>query len=308
MYSQEETIEAIRSFYLELTKLTYVEESWLRVPPPEGWDDESMARAYEVLSDKTDTVKDLLKHLPYLRTEPIGQYKMFHDILIGPDTKALCYSFPPGTFNDQSGRGDRLYPLPEYCIYLTQGDREACRLVLDTLRGTITETEVFATGVPRITVSYERYESMPYEDKWRAFPSTPVREFFHRWTRMHTKLIWMVVPTPGPPDKPSRGNFHTRTRVSDEDLQLVDAEWDAQEWDPSVDDLPQHTAMYMKQAAAVYNTHIRHGWPADFDKTGCRAAVLALESEFAAERERQFAAAEDEQPTDEENSSIDEEL
>ena len=72
-----------------------------------------------------------------------------------------------------------------------------------------------------VQCSWKEYEELPELDKWKAFPTAPVREFLGRWVRLYERLIYMVAPTidPGHGD---RGEYFTRAdNVADEDKLLV---------------------------------------------------------------------------------------
>lgn len=64
MYSRDETVAAVLSFYRQIIKLPYLDEAALLIPPANGWDsiDVEAHRA----RGKNGTVIDLLRHLPYL--------------------------------------------------------------------------------------------------------------------------------------------------------------------------------------------------------------------------------------------------
>ncbi|KAG9255434.1 uncharacterized protein F5Z01DRAFT_53229 [Emericellopsis atlantica] len=62
-YSQEATTRAFRDYYAFLAKM-YVDESCIAEPPPDGWPSITSER-YRGMG-KTDTVVELLRHLPYL--------------------------------------------------------------------------------------------------------------------------------------------------------------------------------------------------------------------------------------------------
>ena len=79
LYSQDETISAIRSFYKFLTKL-YMPDSYVVEPPPGGWDhmtDEDLAPL-----GKSKEVMALLRHLPYI-IEP--GFESLDCIPVGPN-------------------------------------------------------------------------------------------------------------------------------------------------------------------------------------------------------------------------------
>jgi hypothetical protein len=122
MYSRDDTVAALLGFYRQILKLPYIDESDLITPPASGWNsiDEEALRA----QGKTDSVIDLLRHLPYIhaprRDGPIIAY----------ETVCTDYTVDSTHFLEDE------YPLPGHCVYLTEGEgREGYCLILDTERG-----------------------------------------------------------------------------------------------------------------------------------------------------------------------------
>ena len=106
MYSRDETVKAILAFYQQLTKHPYLDETALKIPPASGWDniDQEALRAI----GKTDTVIDLLRHLPYLDGRSDGYL--------------IAYETVPVDFTVQStAMSEEVYPIPGHCVYLTEG-------------------------------------------------------------------------------------------------------------------------------------------------------------------------------------------
>ena len=126
MYSRDETVAAVSAFYQQIIKHPYLDNSALIVPPASGWD--SLAIDGLKSEGKTDTVIDLLRHLPYLRGE-----KPHEDILVYYETLAICYA---GAEEGSCTWMDQNNPLPGHCVYLTCNlDREGYSLIMDTERG-----------------------------------------------------------------------------------------------------------------------------------------------------------------------------
>ena len=123
MYSRDETVKAILAFYQQLIKHPYLDSAALLIPPPSGWTtiDEPALRAI----GKTDTVIDLLRHLPYLSGKDDGYTINYETVPIDftIDSTGLINTIPE-------------YPLPGHCIYITDGiGREGYRLIIDTEQG-----------------------------------------------------------------------------------------------------------------------------------------------------------------------------
>lgn len=123
MYSRDETVKAILTFYQQLIKHPYLDESALKIPPANGWDtiDTEALRAL----GKTGAVIDLLRHLPYLDGRSDGY-------LIAYET------FPVDFTISSTAMTEEVYPIPGHCVYLTEGlGREGYRLILDTEKGKV---------------------------------------------------------------------------------------------------------------------------------------------------------------------------
>ena len=126
MYSRDETVAAVSAFYQQIIKHPYLDYSALLVPPASGWD--SLAVDGLKNEGKSDTVIDLLRHLPYLLGE-----KPHEDILVYYETLAICYA---GAETGSCTWMDQNHPLPGHCVYLTCNlDREGYSLIMDTERG-----------------------------------------------------------------------------------------------------------------------------------------------------------------------------
>lgn len=113
VYSREETVAAVLSFYQQIIKLPYLDETALLIPPANGWD--SIDVEAHKARGKNDTVIDLLRHLPYL----CDNLKPDNRLLVYYETVPICYT--TGTYTVI----DEVYPLPSHCVYITEGvDRE----------------------------------------------------------------------------------------------------------------------------------------------------------------------------------------
>jgi hypothetical protein len=202
MYSQDETVRAVLKFYQQVILHPYLPSSALNLPPTSGW-----LTISEPNSSKTLTVLSLLRHLPYLRSE-----KSSERIYVHWETIAINYA------SDQSAGSfaEDVYPLPDYCIYLTRSvDREGIALILDTNEGIITH---MGSG-SRIQVPYEEYDALPLEEQWKMYPRIPVKDFFDAWTARYEKLVWMLVPNPI--GEPTSGRFIGRASFALEEEELL---------------------------------------------------------------------------------------
>jgi hypothetical protein len=123
MYSRDETVQAITAFYKHLIKHPYLPDDVLKIPPPSGWTtiDEPALRAI----GKTDTVIDLLRHLPYLCGKRDGWTIAYETVPVDFTIESMaCIETIPE------------YPIPGHCVYITEGmGREGYRLIIDTEKG-----------------------------------------------------------------------------------------------------------------------------------------------------------------------------
>jgi hypothetical protein len=122
MYSRDETVNAITAFYQHLIEHPYLPDDALMIPPSSGWTtiDEKALRAI----GKTDTVIDLLRHLPYLCGKTDGWTIAYEIVPVDFTIESMaCIETTPE------------YPIPGHCIYITEGlGREGYRLIIDTER------------------------------------------------------------------------------------------------------------------------------------------------------------------------------
>lgn len=138
-------------------------------------------------------------------------------------------------------------------------------LTLGTLwrSGYITTYDIMGNGIE----DNEAYDDLPEQDKWKAFPKAPVREFFDRWVRLYEKLIRMVAPTrdPGHTSHGDTGEWFSRDgSVVDEDKLL---ELDNDEGVIGIDEDDNMLAEYREVTAVSHNNRsARLNW--------CRDRVL----------------------------------
>ncbi|KAI8959163.1 hypothetical protein F5Y11DRAFT_362083 [Daldinia sp. FL1419] len=275
MYVRDEIINAILRLYQQVIRHPYLDEISLLVPPLGGW-------SLISVQGKTETVLDLLRHLPYLCSR-----KQYDRLLINWETVPICYIHDEGHHE--------AYSLPVHCVYLARGvDREGTSLILDTEQATI--TEYCHTGT-YITVSKEEYEALSEADKWKAHRTSPIAEFFDAWTRRYEKLVWML--TPNPIGQPTTGRFYSRAETSAEEDRLLQED-QLKLWRFRDDINPPDSANALDKARYearidmrrhvedVYNTYLRYGWPRHFDKDGCRSQLLRLEKTKDAEDRRKM--------------------
>ncbi|KAI0888398.1 uncharacterized protein GGS22DRAFT_96735 [Annulohypoxylon maeteangense] len=275
MYSRDEISSAVLRLYQEVIRHPYMDENALILPPPNGWDTVS-------IEGKNETVMDLLRHLPYLRS-----VNSFRKLLIHWETIPICYSNPEN-YNFQ----EEIYPLPAHCVYLTRShDREGTSLIIDTNEGTITE---YSNSGTEIVLPYEEFEALPEAENWRGFRTTPAVELLDTWRRKYEKLVWTLVPNPI--GRPQTGRFYSRADSRFEEEQFLNQER-LEPWQLQDDVTPDQESEFdriqreartraKKHAGDVYNTYLRYGWPDHFDKGRCRAELLEMEKNRDADERR----------------------
>ena len=138
VYSRDEVVQAVTSFYEFIVGL-HVPESALKRPPPGGWpdiDDED----YEWLG-KDDTVIDLMRHLPYIYKEDHFQGHQIYTL-----TAPVDYTGPHIRVCMQQGSKFNIDPpeentiIPPHVLSLaaeTSGG-DGAFILLNTKRGTVT--------------------------------------------------------------------------------------------------------------------------------------------------------------------------
>jgi hypothetical protein len=133
---QTEVATALRDFYEFLTKLPWFQADDVLEPPEHGWP--SINADNFGPFHKSDTVIQLLKHLPYIRMDgPSKEYKIawstypcdyrrdyFQQIKPNID----CWEVPDTTERD--------FKFPEWVIPLTYGKVNGQYIMLDTTDGT----------------------------------------------------------------------------------------------------------------------------------------------------------------------------
>ncbi|KAK8043402.1 hypothetical protein PG993_005832 [Apiospora rasikravindrae] len=186
-YNRDRATAAVRSFYVFLATLPRLSAEDIVNPPEEGWLD--LTDDYLAPLGKSPAVRDLLRHLPYIRSNGEGNSQ------VAPMTDAVDYgdSATRWTFNRGLIDGN-LAPcgagqVPPHVAVLTSGARYGSWLLLDTAAG--------KTGTVTDFIQQERPErSEPAQDSpdaWRAYHTRPVEEFFEEWKEKYRTLEWAAV-------------------------------------------------------------------------------------------------------------------
>ncbi|KAI0176930.1 hypothetical protein BJ166DRAFT_10815 [Pestalotiopsis sp. NC0098] len=180
-YNRDQTIAAVRSFYTFFATLPRLSTEDILDPPETGWPD--LTDAYLAGLGKTPIVCDLLRHLPYIRPNGLGNQQ------IGPWTTAINYNDSTARWTLARGLVDgNMAPIgagvvPPHVAVLTSGSRYGSWLLLDTETGTITDF-----------IQQERPErpepGQDSPDAWRAYHTRPAEEFFEEWKEKYRILEW----------------------------------------------------------------------------------------------------------------------
>ena len=214
-YSRDETIQAIRDYYTFLTKM-FVDEAAIMEPPPGGWPSITADKI-----GKTETVADLLRHMPYLRPNNGGTWD---EIKIGPymspeNWPEICERIQ-GTSRDDGDSADGedesevedygpCDTIPSHVVRLTYTyeNHDEGLILLDTMLGIIhwpecmgeITTETYTKEYPDGTIVEptlpeqifpDAYDWVPEEEAdWRASGGTwAVADFFEMMKAQFRKL------------------------------------------------------------------------------------------------------------------------
>ncbi|OBT76330.1 hypothetical protein VF21_03329 [Pseudogymnoascus sp. 05NY08] len=197
-------VEPIASFYALLSTFPYLPASDILTPPAAGWPQADIVNFRKL--GKTDLVVEVLKHLPYIRTDGNRGWRLGYD-----DTKPITYVKVPGTTTEEGTGGCKLAELEDgvnhavlwdsglephgqkldaHVVPLTNGWQYGAWLLLDTEAGTITDFSLLGGISSSIRC--------PQSDRdaglvWKHFPSKPIKEFFKDWEEKYTSLEWIPI-------------------------------------------------------------------------------------------------------------------
>ncbi|RFU31838.1 hypothetical protein B7463_g4507, partial [Scytalidium lignicola] len=194
-------VEPIVSFYALLATFPYLPASDILIPPSTGWGQSDIANFRKL--GKTDFVVEILKHLPYIRTDGNRGWCLGYD-----DTKPIAYVEVQGAWDgagfklaalkgsaDQSFLWDSgLEPygqkLDAHVVALTNGWQYGAWLLLDTEAGTITDFSLL--GGIRSSIKCPQAD-LDAGLVWKHFPSKPIKDFFEDWKEKYNSLEWMPI-------------------------------------------------------------------------------------------------------------------
>jgi hypothetical protein len=99
-------VEPIASFYALLSTFPYLPASDILTPPAAGWPQANIVNFRKL--GKTGLVVEVLKHLPYIRTDGNRGWRLGYD-----DTKPITYVKVPGTTTEEGSGGCKLAGLED---------------------------------------------------------------------------------------------------------------------------------------------------------------------------------------------------
>lgn len=212
-HSRDETVAAITDFCKFYIRLPYLNPDALVLAPKDsGWPNidatELKARG------KTDDAIELLRHLPYIEHPSFrGGWTI--------DLGSECIQYHRGAcYNDSP---DLIKSLPGHVIPVANPtDRDGYYLLLDTQTGKITRYNIMANNIEG---NWDEYNRLDDNEKWRAFPTAPVTQFFGRWKKLYEKLVWMVAPAVDE-SHGDGGTYFTRADNTVEEDALLEADDD----------------------------------------------------------------------------------
>ncbi|OBT85019.1 hypothetical protein VE02_04953 [Pseudogymnoascus sp. 03VT05] len=241
-------------------------------PPAAGWPQADIVNFRKL--GKTDLVVEMLKHLPYIRTDGNRGWRLGYD-----DTKPITYVKVPGTTTEEGTGGCKLAELEDgvnhavlwdsglephgqkldaHVVPLTNGWQYGAWLLLDTEAGTITDFSLLGGISSSIRC--------PQSDRdaglvWKHFRSKPIKEFFKEWEEKYTSLEWIPIP-----DKNGResGEIFSQKRVSaaSEDLAVSLL---------AFREIYRRNVLTVKEIQRIF---MDYGWGStDFRKEECRKAL-----------------------------------
>ncbi|GKT47716.1 uncharacterized protein ColSpa_07897 [Colletotrichum spaethianum] len=103
-YNRDDVVAGLTQYYLTLTRTAYIPASYVDFPPPGGWTDAELDVGALRALRRSETVIDLLRHLPYPR--PMHDGPRPGPWNVTPKSKAVRYLRHMGSFSQWSDRGD----------------------------------------------------------------------------------------------------------------------------------------------------------------------------------------------------------
>ncbi|GKT52877.1 alpha/beta hydrolase fold protein [Colletotrichum tofieldiae] len=263
-YNRDDVVAGLTQYYLTLTRTAYVPASYVDFPPPGGWTDADLDVGALRALRRSETVINLLRHLPYPR--PMHDGPRPGPWNVAPKSKAVRYLRQMGSFSQWSDRGDAgllelaalpmgdtpaaPMDLPPDVVCLTFGERISQGAdtrpywwIVDCSSGIFTPYQERSYGVAKV----------PRNKPWRTTQSYSVLDFFAK-----------LVPDLGQ-------NFLPVPPTEDLDAEVLG---------------PSSTGVG-REAAQIYQSH---GWPSpNFRHDECIIALQAWRRRLQEEERQKIA-------------------
>lgn len=163
-YSRDEVVAEVTSYYEYLATL-YMDEDAILYPPTTGWPSITRENQHFAWLNKTDTVINLLRHLPYVRRGKEEEPQQIYENTSAVDYRGELFEYAAST-DDSSliAPWEEQTSLPAHVITFatTSGGRNGCYILIDTKRGTATFCD-FQRG-PQYSLLSE-VSSLAFSDK-----------------------------------------------------------------------------------------------------------------------------------------------
>lgn len=127
-------------------------------------------------------------------------------------------------------------------------DRNGSYLLLYTQTEKITSYSIMANNIGG---NWEEHKRLADSEKWKAFPTMPVKQFFERWKMLYEKLVWMVVP-PVDDSHGDRGIYFTRADNAVEEAEMLKRDGT---FDVEIEDDVTEVSLWWSRSLLVFVNH-----------------------------------------------------
>ncbi|KUJ19066.1 uncharacterized protein LY89DRAFT_475940 [Mollisia scopiformis] len=247
-YNRDEVVRLITEFYQFLACMPFIEPEDIQYPAPSGWPNITPERFAAL--DKTDAVIDLLAHLPYIRNHSFGLGRGMYSTCIWFQTCALNYAEDPFKTSPLDLEKIEYLKLPvpdsEPVVvppHVAVWTEQEVPLVghifmIDTMDGTITE---YPDWRDCGWAQYPQHDPRSWRNEYDK--TMLLSEFLDEMKQGYLELRWIPYWFRKVPKVYVRGGARNDRGNGDEE--------------------------------ELYKIMIAHGWPDEFRRDECKAALLA---------------------------------